>query len=66
MSKQLITSDPAVMRGKPVVRGPRITVEPSLKKLAAGETIEQILSAHPWLSEEQVHAILAFSATVKM
>jgi len=43
----LITSDPKIMMGKPVVKGTRITVELILEKLAAGETVEQILSEHP-------------------
>ena len=42
----LIESNPAVMMGMPVVRGTRITVEHILEKLAAGETIDQLLEAH--------------------
>ncbi len=45
-------SNPAVMMGKPVVEGTRITVELILEKLAAGETVEQILAAHPRLARE--------------
>ncbi len=37
--QQLIISNPAVMMGKPVIAGTRITVELILEKLAAGETI---------------------------
>ncbi len=51
---------PAVMMGKPVVRGTRITVEVILEKLAAGETIEQLLDAHPRLTREGIQAALAF------
>jgi uncharacterized protein (DUF433 family) len=36
----LIESDPAIMMGKPVVRGTRLIVELILDKLAAAETIE--------------------------
>jgi uncharacterized protein (DUF433 family) len=57
-----IVSDPAVMMGKPVVVGTRITVELILEKLAAGETVEQILEAHPRLTREAVQAALAFAA----
>ena len=39
MQKKLILSDPAVMMGKPVIAGTRISVELILDKLAAGETI---------------------------
>ncbi|GAB4457942.1 MAG: hypothetical protein Kow0031_38610 [Anaerolineae bacterium] len=59
---QLIVSDPAVMMGKPVIAGTRITVELVLDKLAAGESIEQLLEAHPRLTREAVHAALAFAA----
>ena len=62
MDNQLIQSDPAVMMGKPVVNGTRITVELILEKLAAGETIEQILDAHPRLTREGVLAALDFAA----
>lgn len=61
MPTQLILSDPAVMMGKPVVAGTRITVELILEKLAAGETIEQILEAHPRLTRQGVQAALAFN-----
>jgi len=60
--KQSIVADPAVMLGKPVVAGTRITVESILEKLAAGETIEQLLDAHPRLSHEGVLAALAYAA----
>ena len=62
MDTRLIVSDPAVMMGKPVVAGTRITVELLLEKLAAGETVEQILDAHPRLTREAVQAALAFAA----
>ena len=42
MNTDLIRSDPAVLMGKPVVAGTRITVELILEKLAAGETFDQI------------------------
>ncbi len=58
----LIQSDPNVMMGKPVVAGTRITVELILEKLAAGETTEQILIAHPRLTREGIQAALGFAA----
>ncbi|MBN1841859.1 MAG: DUF433 domain-containing protein [Deltaproteobacteria bacterium] len=61
MQKQLIVSDPRVMMGKPTVVGTPITVDLILKKLAAGETIEQILDAHPRLTREAIQAALAFA-----
>ncbi len=62
--KQLVVSDPKVMMGKPVIVGTRITVELILEKLAAGETPEQIIQAHPRLSREAIQAALAFAAEV--
>lgn len=58
----LIQSVPTVMMGKPVIKGTRITVESVLEKLAAGETIEQILEAHPRLTKEAILAALDFAA----
>lgn len=62
MKQDLIWSDPEVMMGKPTVRGTRITVELILEKLAAGETIEQIVNEHPRLTEEAIRAALAFAS----
>jgi uncharacterized protein (DUF433 family) len=50
------------MMGKPVIAGTRITVELVLEKLAAGETVEQILAAHPRLTRAQVLAAVDFAA----
>jgi len=60
----LIVSDPAVMMGKPVVAGTQVTVELILEKTAAGESIEQILAAHPRLTRPGVLAAFGFDARV--
>ena len=65
MAGGLIQSDPSVMMGKPVVTGTCITVELILEKLAAGETIEQLLQAHPQLTKDAVYAALDFAAKVR-
>lgn len=62
MEKAVIVSDPTIMMGKSVIAGTRITVELILEKLAAGETVEQILEAHPRLTREAIRAALAFAA----
>lgn len=64
MKEPLIVSDPKIMMGKPVIAGTRITVELILEKLAAGETVEQILDAHPRLTREAVLAAIAFAKEV--
>lgn len=62
MIDSAIISDPAMMMGKPVIAGTRITVELVLEKLAGGETIEQLLEAHPRLTRAGVLAALDFAA----
>ena len=62
MPKPLIISDPSIMMGKPVVAGTRITVELILDTLAAGESFDQILEAHPQLTRAAIQAALTFAA----
>ena len=61
MPTQLIVSDPKVMMGKPVVSGTRINVELILETVSAGETIDQIIDAHPRLTREAVLAAVGFA-----
>ncbi len=61
MWQNLIRSDPKIMMGKPVILGTRITVEHILEKLAAGETPDQILEAHPHLPPESIPVALSFA-----
>jgi uncharacterized protein (DUF433 family) len=61
MTQTLIISEPAIMMGKPVIVGTRITVELILEKLSTGETVDQILEAHPRLSREAIFAALKFA-----
>ena len=62
INKQWVVSNPDVMMGKPVITGTRLTVELILEKLAAGETIEQLLEAHPRLTRQAIQAALQFAA----
>jgi len=57
-----ITSNPKVMKGKPVIDGTRITVESILERLSSGESREQILEAHPHITDEAISAALSFAA----
>lgn len=63
MESKWIHTDPAIMMGKPVIKGTRITVELILEKLGAGETIEQILAAHSRLTKEAILEALEFAAS---
>ncbi len=59
---QRIVMDPAVMLGKPVIRGTRITVELLLRKLAEGTSEADLLDAYPRLAREDIQAALAYAA----
>ena len=59
---QYIEINPKIMMGKPVIKGTRITVEQVLENLAANSSIEDVLTAHPHLTKEQIHAALTFAA----
>jgi len=59
-----IICDPAVMLGKPVFAGTRLTVELILAKLAAGESADQIARAHPQLPSDAILSALRYAAAV--
>lgn len=62
MEHPLIERNPAIMLGKPVIKGTRITVELLVRKLADGFTIEDVLTMYPHLDRAQVLAALAYAA----
>jgi uncharacterized protein (DUF433 family) len=57
-----ITLDPAVMGGKPCIRGLRVTVGTVVGLLAAGRAREEILKAYPYLEPEDIDQSLAYAA----
>ena len=59
-----ITVDPAVLVGKPTVRGTRLSVEQVLEHLAAGWTLEELLENYPRLEAADVQACLAYARSV--
>jgi uncharacterized protein (DUF433 family) len=59
---QRITLDPAVMGGKPCIRGMRVTVGTVVGLLATGHTEEDILKAYPYLQKEDLREALAYAA----
>jgi uncharacterized protein (DUF433 family) len=62
MTWERIEVNPAIMFGKPVIKGTRITVEHILRKLAGGMTVDEILADHPYLIADDVYAAAAFAA----
>jgi uncharacterized protein (DUF433 family) len=59
-----ITQNPAVMGGKPCIRGMRITVSRILSQLGAGETINELLADYPYLEREDVIQAIRFGAAL--
>ena len=57
-----ITQDPAVMGGKPCVRGTRVTVGVVVGLLASGRTPGEVLDAYPYLERADIDAALAYAA----
>ena len=62
MSHNRITRNPGVMMGKPCIEGTRITVEHILRCLAAGDSVQHIVSNYPHLTEVDVRAAQAYAA----
>lgn len=57
-----IEINPAVMLGKPVIRGTRIPVELLLRKMAEGASEADLLDAYPRLTLADIRAALAYAA----
>lgn len=57
-----ISRNPAVMTGKPVIRGTRLTVDFVVGLMASGATVAEILGEYGGLSEEDVRACLLFAS----
>lgn len=57
-----ITRDPAILLGKPCIKGTRIPVELIVRKIAAGESDMDLLRGYPNLTKEGIQAALAFAA----
>ena len=62
MQIERITHNPAVMGGKPCIRGLRVTVGTILGLLACGKSRERILQAYPYLEADDIDAVLAYAA----
>jgi uncharacterized protein (DUF433 family) len=62
MNLERITADPAVMSGKPCIRGLRVTVANILRQLANHRTPEEILESYPYLEAEDIDACLDYAA----
>jgi uncharacterized protein (DUF433 family) len=59
--RQRITSDPAILGGRPIIRGMRIRVSDILGYLAAGDSRETLLDQFPELEDADITAALAYA-----
>ena len=60
--RQFIHSDSAVLAGKPVVRGTRMSVDFILGLFASGWTESQVLENYPTLTSDAIRAVFEFAA----
>jgi uncharacterized protein (DUF433 family) len=56
-----VTLDPAVLAGKPLIRGTRLSVEFIIGLMADGWTEADILTNYPGLAHEDIAACLAYA-----
>jgi uncharacterized protein (DUF433 family) len=65
ISKNRIVSDPAIMAGKPVVKGTRIPARLVLANLAENLDLGALsAAAYPRLTEDDVKAVLAYARAI--
>ncbi len=57
-----ITSDPAIFRGKPIIRGQRFAVEHLLGYLGAGMSEAELLAQFPFLEPDDIEAARVFAS----
>ena len=62
MALDRITADPNRMRGLPCIRDTRVTVSAVLGQLAAGGTVDDVLTDYPYLERDDVLAALEYAA----
>jgi len=58
--KDYIVADPAVLGGKPAIRGTRISVEFVIQRLAQGWTESELLENYPRLTAKHLQAVFAY------
>lgn len=59
-----IVQNPSINNGRPTLKGTRISVGLILEKMAAGDTLSDILDAYPHLTKEQVEEAIKYGANI--
>jgi uncharacterized protein (DUF433 family) len=57
-----ITTDPAIMGGKPCIRGLRVTAGTIVGLVASGKTFADILALYPYIEAEDISQVLRYAA----
>ena len=57
-----ITQDPAVMGGKPCIRGTRVTVGMIVAQIGAGRSVDELLADYPYIKRDDVLQALRYAA----
>ena len=60
--REHIDRDPAVLGGRPKIKGTRISVELILERLGDDWSIDKLIEAYPHITREQIKACLAYAA----
>lgn len=60
--RDYIHADPAILVGKPVVRGTRLSVDFLLKLYGNGWTVQEVMESYPRLTQEAMQAVFAYAA----
>jgi uncharacterized protein (DUF433 family) len=59
--QHLIAADPAVLVGKPTIKGTRISVELILEQLISTLDVNEVLASYPQLAPDEIRACLEYA-----
>ncbi len=59
--KKLITQNPKILGGKPIIAGTRMSVESILELLASGMETKEILKEYPFLKKQHILAAIDYA-----
>ena len=60
-----ITQDPAVMGGKPCIRGMRVTVGMIVGMMGSGRAVDEVLALYPYLEREDILQALRYAPRLR-
>ena len=62
--KTLVTRDPKILGGKPIIKGTRICVELIIRKFSNEYTMDDLMSSYPTLTKEQILGSFEYAAEI--